>query len=243
MSKFLQSALFLILIVSSFHSKSQQSVAREWNEVMLEAIRNDFARPTVHARNLFHTSAAMYEAWAAYDQVAEQYFLGEMVHGHFAPFDDFPMPSDLDAAQKEAISYAAYRVLTYRFINSPGQPDTQIRFNELMDDLGYDKTFTGSQYEGGNPAALGNYIANVIIDYGKADHANEQNDYENTFYEPVNPAMNPRNSGNPNLTDPNRWQPLSFESFIDQSGNEVPGDVPEFLGPEWGSVMDSHCPT
>ena len=31
------------------------SVARIWNEVLLEAIRNDFARPTVHARNLWHT--------------------------------------------------------------------------------------------------------------------------------------------------------------------------------------------
>ena len=35
------------------------SVARQWNEVLLECIRNDKARPTVHARNLFHTSAAM----------------------------------------------------------------------------------------------------------------------------------------------------------------------------------------
>ena len=40
------------------------SVARQWNEVLLEAIRNDFARPTVHARNLCHVSAAMYDAWA-----------------------------------------------------------------------------------------------------------------------------------------------------------------------------------
>ena len=37
-----------------------QSVARQWNEVMLEAIRHDFARPTVHARNLFHVSVAMW---------------------------------------------------------------------------------------------------------------------------------------------------------------------------------------
>jgi hypothetical protein len=43
----------------------QISVARMWNEVLLEGIRNDFARPTVHARNLWHSSAAMYDAWAA----------------------------------------------------------------------------------------------------------------------------------------------------------------------------------
>ena len=36
------------------------SVARLWNEVLLYSIRNDLARPTVHARNLFHVSTAMY---------------------------------------------------------------------------------------------------------------------------------------------------------------------------------------
>jgi len=51
------------------------SVARLWNEVLLESIRSDFARPTVHARNLFHTSIGMYDAWAAYDETAETYCL------------------------------------------------------------------------------------------------------------------------------------------------------------------------
>ena len=46
---------------------AQQSIARQWNEKILEAIRADFARPTVHARNLFHTSTAMYDAWAVYE--------------------------------------------------------------------------------------------------------------------------------------------------------------------------------
>ena len=42
------------------------SAARRWNEALLQSIRNDFARPVVHARNLFHVSAAMYDVWAAY---------------------------------------------------------------------------------------------------------------------------------------------------------------------------------
>ena len=41
------------------------SVARRWIEVLLEAIRDDTARPTVHARNLFHLAAAMYDAGPA----------------------------------------------------------------------------------------------------------------------------------------------------------------------------------
>ncbi|MDP7041674.1 MAG: hypothetical protein QGF91_03375, partial [Gammaproteobacteria bacterium] len=53
------------------------SVARLWNEVLLGAIRNDFARPTVHARNLFHLSAAMYDAWAVFDTTAGTFLPGK----------------------------------------------------------------------------------------------------------------------------------------------------------------------
>ena len=52
------------------------SVARQWNELLLDAIRNDFARPTVHARNLFHISAAMYDAWAVFDVTSTPFLLG-----------------------------------------------------------------------------------------------------------------------------------------------------------------------
>jgi hypothetical protein len=45
------------------------------------------------------------------------------------------------------------------------------------------------------------------------------------------------NSGEPTgIIDPNRWQPLTFDTFIDQSGNVIEGSTPEFLGPEWGVV-------
>lgn len=43
---------------------SEESVAKKWNEQLLDAIRLDFPAPTVHSRNLFHMSAAMYDAWA-----------------------------------------------------------------------------------------------------------------------------------------------------------------------------------
>ena len=50
-----------------------QSVARVWDEEILSAIRIDLPNPPVHARNLFHLSVAMYDAWAAYDNVAVGY--------------------------------------------------------------------------------------------------------------------------------------------------------------------------
>ena len=45
---------------------TQQSIARQWDEVLLDAIRRDTPRPTVHARNLFHLSGVMWDAWRAY---------------------------------------------------------------------------------------------------------------------------------------------------------------------------------
>ena len=91
--------------------QAQQSVARQWNEVMLSAIREDLARPPVQARNLFHVSIAMYDAWAAYDAVATTYLIGKTVNGITYPFSGIPSvnPADLDAARNTAISYAAYR--------------------------------------------------------------------------------------------------------------------------------------
>ena len=68
--------LFFLLFVSSIFS---QSVARKWNEEILHAIRNDFARPTVHARNLFHSSVVMYDMWAVFDGLADTFFLGKML--------------------------------------------------------------------------------------------------------------------------------------------------------------------
>jgi hypothetical protein len=60
-------------------SPSAQSVARQWDEEILSAIRVDFPRPPVHARNLFHLAVAMWDAWAAYDDTADGYLFTEKV--------------------------------------------------------------------------------------------------------------------------------------------------------------------
>ena len=81
------SVLSIISVLSiSYTVQAQHSVARLWNEALLDAIRVDFARPTVHARNLFHSSVAMYDAWAAYDNTAESFFLGKTVGGFTSSF-------------------------------------------------------------------------------------------------------------------------------------------------------------
>lgn len=228
----------ILLLIFSFlcfqNVDAQHSVARQWNEMVLEAIRADFARPTVHARNLFHTSAAMYDAWAIYEEGADTYFLGKTVHGYHTPMLVFPKPTDKRAAQEEAISYAVYRILKHRFQNSPRVVILFEQLDAFMDELGYDKEnytldFTCSA------AGMGNYIAQNIIAYGLTDGSNESNFYENQYYAPVNPPLVLKQSGNPNIVDLNRWQPLEFDLFIDQSGS-IGNNIPDFLGPEWGNV-------
>jgi len=199
------------------------SVARQWNEVLLDSIRKDFARPTVHARNLYHTSAGMWDAWAAYDEQADQILHNEKLSA-----------KDVQAAREEAISYAMYRLLRHRFLLSPAAPFMFPEYDLLMGELGYDTSFTDTV--GNSPAALGNRIAESIIAFGMTDGANEGDGYNNLVYEPVNPPLLPDFPGNPDILDQNRWQPLALEYFVDQSGNPHPFGYPDFLSPEWGEV-------
>ena len=213
------------------------SVARLWNEVLLEAIRGDFARPTVHARNLFHTSIAMYDTWAIYNEVASTYLIGKTVHDFNNEFSGFVSSEDSEISLHKTLSYAVYRLLTHRFKNSPSSIETQRKFDDLMEVFGYDINTTTTDYINGDPVALGNYIGQTIINFGFQDGANEQNDYANKHYSPINDPLDASASGNNTISDPNRWQPLRLEIFIDQSGNLLSENTPEFLSPEWGDVV------
>lgn len=214
----------------------KHSIARLWNEALLDAIRNDYARPTIHARNLFHASIAMYDAWAVYSPEGHPYLLGNSIHGFHTPFDGFETDIPVEDARNMSISYAAYRLLSFRFRHSPNAVETLKNFDDLMESLAYDVGFTSTNYANGDPAALGNYIAASIIKYGHTDGAREAHRYNNAHYGPANPPMLPLQPGNRTLIHPNRWQPLKLDVFIDQSGNPFGGEVRKFLSPEWGNV-------
>ena len=235
--KFIQNLVLLAALAFITPVNAQdESIARIWNEEVLNGIRNDFARPTVHARNLWHTSVAMYDIWAIYDDEAKPYFMGNTVGGYTFEFDGIPPSSTPEEDIEEAISFAIYRLLFNRFVGSPGAGNIFGRMNQLMISRGYNLGFSSQNYSTGNPAALGNYIAAQIIEFGNSDNSNQANDYENQFYQPVNEPLLIFETGIDEMNDPNRWQPLTLELFIDQSGNEIPGNTPDFLSPEWGSV-------
>ncbi|MFN2262422.1 MAG: T9SS type A sorting domain-containing protein [Psychroflexus sp.] len=232
--KYLLSTLLFITFINTIES---QSVAKEWNEEVLNAIRNDFARPTVHARNLFHTSVAMYDIWASFNSQSETYFLGNTLNGYTCTFNGFTSNETNSEAIEKAISFAVYRLINHRFEFSPGYlTDIKPSIENLMSSYGYDINYTNTDYSSGDSRALGNYIAQEIINYGLQDGSNEVNDYENEFYSPVNQPLDIEVPGNPTLTNPNRWQPLTLETFVDQSGNTIATNTPEFLSAEWGQV-------
>ena len=234
--KILPFVLLLLFLQTSQTTTAQHSVAREWNEVLLHGIRNDLARPTVHARNLFHSSIAMYDAWAAYDSIAQPFFIGNTVGSFTSIFNGVPAPDNMKEAREEAMSFAVYRLMKHRFQFSPGDSIINLKVDSLMTELGYDPNITSINYSSGSPAALGNYIGQNLITFGLLDGANEQLGYANTAYQSVNPPLAMGFSGNPTMEDPNRWQPLTLDVFIDQSGNVIPFNTPDFLSPEWGQV-------
>ncbi|WP_376692852.1 vanadium-dependent haloperoxidase [Wenzhouxiangella sp. EGI_FJ10409] len=174
---------------------ADHSVARVWNEVLLVAIRGDSPRPSVHARNLFHLSGALYDAWAAFHDADTP-----LLH------DESPMAGDQEAVET-AQSYAAYRLLSHRFATSPGHTESQAMFDLVMETQGLDPDFTDT--DGDTPAALGNRIAASYIDHGLADGANEDGNYTDTVgYNPVNLPMLVWLPGTGGLSDINVWQPL-----------------------------------
>ena len=204
------------------------SVPRRWDEALLDAIRRALPAPTVHARNLFHTSAAMWDAWAAYDPTAAGYFVKEKLQA-----------SNVAAARDEAISYAAYRVLSARYIKSVGGEESLSEFANLMDALCYPVTVTTT--DGATPAALGNRIAAAVLAYGLTDGSNEAGGYSAPDYKPVNAPLVVNKPGT-TMTDPNRWQPLQLEHMISQNGIPIVNGVQQAVGTQWGHVKGFAVP-
>src|SRR5262249_52125105 len=85
-----------------------QTIARQWDEALLSAIRLDTPRPTVHARNLFHLSAAMWDAWRAYGGGGSAWLT-----------DESHASADAAGDRAVTISFAAYRLLARRFTSGP----------------------------------------------------------------------------------------------------------------------------
>ncbi len=199
------------------------SAARYWNELSLHAVRKDLPQPTVHARNLFHVSAAMYDAWAAFDATARGVFFTEKQPALAS-----------DAAREEAVSYAAHRVLRMRYANAAGGQPPLDCLDEGMRRRGYDPG--NSATTGNTPAAIGNRAGQAVLDAGADDGANEAHKYaDTTGWVSVNVPLDPTQPGT-TMAKPDHWQQLSIPTGFTQNGiPQSPGPQP-YIGAHWGLV-------
>jgi hypothetical protein len=207
---------------SAIDPAPSSSIARRWDEQALGAIRRDLPRPTVHARNLFHLSVGLWDSWAAYDSVASGYLVRER---HAAP--------DAAAAREEALSYAAYRVLSHAYRGAVGGPVSQACFDAFMAKLGYDPNDSTSL--GDSPRAFGNRVAEAVIGEFADDGANEGADYaDTTGFVSDNPRLVVDLPGTV-VSDPLHWQQLELSEAVTQNGIAL-GTSPGYVGPQWGQV-------
>ncbi|MBG88734.1 MAG: hypothetical protein CMO80_17790 [Verrucomicrobiales bacterium] len=213
------SIVFVVLFVQQ--QLPAASIARVWNEQNLAAIRLDFPNPPVHARNLFHTSVAMWDAWACYDTNAIGY-----LHNEWAT------ANDVATARHEAISYAAYRVLAHRYALSVNAGTSLGILATQMISLGYDPG--NANTNGSSALAVGNRVAATVLDFALSDRSNENITYADPTYAPVNQPLILAHTGT-TLFDLNRWQPLAFDVAFTQNGL-VASEIQIFVGSHWGAV-------
>src|SRR5437879_4125641 len=135
---------------ANIRAAASNSVARVWHERALAAIRVDTPHPPAQARNLFSLSVCMYDAWAAYDTHGA---VGYVYRGKHTA-------GDITAARKEAISYAAWRLLKERHVYSRTAAATLAADDAQMSALGYDTNNVSRDTS--TPAGVGNSVYDAV---------------------------------------------------------------------------------
>lgn len=211
---------------------SVESVPRMWVDATLDAIRRDFPDPTVHARNLWHLSLAMWDTHAVYADGAASY-VAEVAR---PPIDD---GGDSALAESSvAISYAAHSLLTARYASAVGAQESLAQFDALMESLCL--PIVGDFGEG-SAATVGRSVAEAVIAFGLGDGSREEDGYVDPSYVPANPPLIVA-SDVIVMDDPNRWQPLELERRVTQNGQLEDGAVQTYIGSHWGWVSSFALP-
>lgn len=203
------------------------SVARHWNEAILFCIRNDYARPTVVARNLYHSSLAMWDAWAAFSEQETGLIFKEKIK---------VADSKLKMDREEAISYAAFAILNERYKSAPNAKKIQGHLIATMYTLGFDPT--DKVKTGTSPSAVGLRVADAVLEFAKSDGSREEFNYSSPVgqYLPFNQPLIVSEQGVGTIFNINLWQPLALDRSFDQSGFRIPTKIQVSLTPFWGQV-------
>lgn len=222
------SSAYAASTVSSPAAAEPASIARIWNEAMLAAVRLDYARPTVTARNLYHLSVAMHDAWAMYDETKPMIY----INFRYA----LNQPADLEKARRESISYAAHSIIKARYSNGPNAAKVLAALDQRMKNLGYDPEFSETYEQSYRGTGL--LIAQMIRNQFAYDGSGEDEGYVTPLnrYVTLNPPLIVKHPGFGFLFDVNFWQPLALDEVIDQGGNPIPAKVVPPLTLHWGSL-------
>jgi hypothetical protein len=199
------------------------SIARKWNEQLLGAVRRDLPRPGVHARNLFHVSAALWDVWSAYHPSDKPYLVNES-----------RVPALADAELPAALSFAAYGILKHRYGRAVGSAVSLACFAAQLQRLGFDPASSADQ--GNSAVAFGNRVAATYIASFAQDGANEQADYKDTTgYQSPNKPLRVDDTL-VDVADLGAFQFLNLSLSVTQNGIPLPGGSQEYIGAQWGRV-------
>ena len=192
-----------------------QNVLIQWNEVLLEAIREVKPGPPMAARSIAIVYTSIYDAWAAYDPTAKPTRVG---------IPQRPGPENTIPNKELAIHYAAYRALRDQF------PTMVNTFVAKMVSLGLDPNNASVVLS--NPIGIGNQSANLVLAFRQNDGANEAGGYaDNSNYQTVNSPLNPLfPTPVEDIRNPDRWQKLVYLTPDNRPA------APDFIAPHWGNV-------
>ena len=147
------------------------TVVTDWNAAALQEVRKSKSLrngPPMVARALAIVHTCMYDAWAAYDDVA----IGTVLGGGLRR----PPAERTDPNKAKAISFAAYRCLRNLYpdgtVSDPPGSSTRVRLDAALVAQGHALADT-SNMNPATPAGVGNLAAQAVIDFRANDGANQ----------------------------------------------------------------------
>lgn len=186
-----------------------------WDRILLNVLKDSKAPPTIAARALAVLHTCIYDAWAAYDPVAEGTRLGATLR---RPPDERTLE-----AKREVVSRAA------RLAAIDLYPQLAGTFDAALAEEGYD---VAAQATDGSSVQVADRACRAVLDYHHRDRSNQLGDepgssgspYSDwTGYQPVNDPDHVR--------DRDRWQPRRSPDGRGATS------VQRFTTPHWGEVL------
>ena len=249
MSKILITFFAVCLIGSnarSMDSAEYKNPARLWMSMYLETIRQDGLGPTVHARNMYHLSAIMYDIWILFHpERGDHLFFKKEINGFVFDIEEPEFPENRDSVMFVTMHYAGYQFIWNRYQNYGSKSRVLDDLYFKMEELGLNPDFHSDNYQNGRFDGFGVYIANQMQEFGLSEPAGDDDGYESSMGVPVNTPLNPGIPGTQKLNNCNRWQPIAIGDYIRDRGSDTTlkpwnylfiSNVDQFLTPHWGTL-------